>query len=128
MVFEEENDGVEGSENGCLNLLAEVAMTQEDAEEDSQAPQNSEDKCEEDPDAHMQGVEEGEEGPQACEEKGRASQCCEKAGHGQSQQPSHRGKRKLAAAELQVWHPRQHQCCPCPQQSQSMLNAWLFFA
>lgn len=105
-MFAEENAGAEDSENGCLDLLAEVAMTQEEVEEDLQAPQSSEDKCEEDLEA-CEEVEEGEEGPQSCADTGRAAQGFGKAGNGLRQQPSYLGKRKLEGAELQVWHPRQ---------------------
>lgn len=56
----EENDGKEGSESGCLGLLANVALSQEEYEEATEA--------------HMQGMEEGEEAPQGCEDVGRAPQ------------------------------------------------------
>lgn len=81
-----ENNGIEGSESGCLNLLADAAMSYE---EDLQAAQNSNDTSEEDPEV-CQEVEKGEEGPQGCG----------KAGHVHRQQPSYLGKRKLEGAEL----------------------------
>lgn len=81
-MFAEENDDTEGSESGCLDLLADVAMTQE-----------------------------GEEGPQGSEGKGRAPLGNGKGGHGLRQQPSFLGKRKLEGAELQVWHPSKASLC-----------------
>lgn len=84
-------------------------MTQEEAAEDLQAPQNSKDRYEE--------VEEAEEGPEGSEGNGRALPGNGKGGHGQ---PSYLGKSKLDAAELQVWHPGK--ASPCSMHGPSLLN------